>query len=79
MIKREKVNKEADKKLEKKLEEKLLLEKKDPQERFDVFVKNLPEDKADEMIAIYITPTDIQRSGSGTFMRKQMKQVLDPV
>ena len=79
MIKRKKVNKEADKKLEKKLEEKLLLEKKDPQERFDVFVKNLPEDKADEMIAIYITPTDIQRSGAGTFMRKQMKQVLDPV
>ena len=59
------MNKEADKKVEKRLEEKLLLEKKDPQERFDVFVQNLPEDKADEMIAIYITPTDIHRSGLG--------------
>lgn len=37
--------------------------KKNPKERFDVFVKNLPEDKAEEMIALYINPTDIQRSG----------------
>jgi len=66
------VNKEADKKVEKKLEEKLLLEKKDPQERFDVFVKNLPEDKADEMIAIYITPTDIHRSGSGMILSEKV-------
>ena len=41
------------------------MKKKNPQERFDIFVKHLPEDEAEaeEMKALYISPTDIQREG----------------